>query len=130
MGNEDRWQHGHNVEARGDAIKGGGLTRLYRLSRCTRIEPATQDPAMRFALTAVALLASAWLAACDEAPATSAAPAAAADDANAALKSGAKNECAEVTNYLPEKLAAMTPELRALTEREYNLCISKVGSGS
>lgn len=85
---------------------------------------------MRLALTTVALLGAVWLSGCDDAPATPQALAAPVDADAAALKSAAQKECAQVTNYLPEKIQAMTPEMRALTEREYNLCVSKVGGGS
>ncbi len=84
---------------------------------------------MRLASVAILALAACAVAACDDvAPPTQ--PATSTGDPDAALKNAAKNECAAVTNYLPEKLAAMTPEMRALTEREYNLCVSKVGGGS
>lgn len=46
----------------------------------------------------------------------------------AAIEDAAKTSCAELTNYLPERLARMTPEVQALVAREYNLCVEKVSS--
>lgn len=80
---------------------------------------------MRIALLAVLALGS--LAACDEpVPAASDAPGAPAD---AALQGAAERECATLTGYAPEKLAAETAEMRALLEREYKSCVAKVTAG-
>lgn len=84
---------------------------------------------MHIALLLLAVLSAAGLSACDEAPP---APAALAPEeaARARLQGAAERECAELTNHLPEKLEAMTPEMRSLTEREYKLCVNKVAGGS
>lgn len=45
-----------------------------------------------------------------------------------ALGEAAEKTCAEVTGYAPDKLPAMTSEMRALVTREYNSCVAKVGA--
>lgn len=79
---------------------------------------------MRFTLFAVLALGS--LAACDDQARAPAAETPGATVVDAALKSAAERECATMTGYAPEKLAAKTPEMRALVEREYKSCVAKV----
>lgn len=77
---------------------------------------------MRFALFAVLALGS--LAACDDQAPAAETPGATVVDA--ALKSAAERECATMTGYATVELAAKTPEMRALIEREYKSCVAKV----
>ena len=79
---------------------------------------------MRFALFAVLALGN--LAACDDQAPAPAVETPGATAVDAALKSAAERECATVTGYAPEKLAAESAEMRALVEREYKSCVAKV----
>lgn len=79
---------------------------------------------MRFALFAVLMLGG--LSACDDQAPAPAAETPGATVVDAALRSAAERECATMTGYAPEKLAAETPEMRALVEREYKSCVAKV----
>jgi hypothetical protein len=59
--------------------------------------------------------------------------AAPADDAPeevaAVLQTEAEKACARMTNYVPEKLQAMSAQTRALVRREFNLCVADVTKG-
>lgn len=71
----------------------------------------------------------AGLAACDDAPAAPA-PVVGPDGREvSALSEAAEKTCAEMTGYAPDKLGAMTTEMRALVTREYKSCVAKVGDG-
>lgn len=75
-------------------------------------------------------LSSFSLAACDDAAPPSPASASAAQSANeAAMKSAAERECAELTNYSPKSLEAMSAEMQALTTREFKSCVEAVTRG-
>jgi len=77
----------------------------------------------RFVLLAALALGS--LAACDE-QAPTPVPETSGAAADAALRSAAERECAQMTGHAPETLAAQTAEMRALVEREYKSCVAKV----
>ena len=75
----------------------------------------------------VMLGAIAGLAACEpDAPPTHDLPAYGGREPTA-LGEAAEKTCAEMTNYAPDKLAAMSSEMRALVTREYNNCVAEVG---
>jgi len=76
----------------------------------------------------VAFLAVFALAACE--PETPPAGSTGAGESAAVGRSAhvaAERECAELTGYAPEKLAAMTSEMQALVTREYKSCVAEVG---
>lgn len=70
----------------------------------------------------------AGLSACDEEPK---APLVLGPDGReaSALTEAAEKTCSEMTGYAPDKLGAMTTEMRALVTREYTSCVSSVGRG-
>jgi hypothetical protein len=76
---------------------------------------------MRFVVTIYALVC---LGGCDAQPPADPVPSQVPEVS--ALEDAAKTSCAELTNYRPDRLASMTPEMRALVVREYNLCVAKV----
>ncbi len=78
---------------------------------------------MKLRLTVCALVC---LGACDAQPPANLVPSKAPEVLS--LEAAAKTSCAELTNYFPDRLASMTPEMQALVTREYNLCVAKVSS--
>ena len=69
------------------------------------------------------------LGACDETVPPVSEPDPVAAHADPAMQSAAERECAEMTNYQPAKMAGMSSEMRALVQREYALCVARVGGG-
>lgn len=78
----------------------------------------------------IALLALLALAACDETAPGAPVPVAQVKPDEATMQAAAEQECAQMTGYAPDKSTSQTPEMQALVEREYKLCVENVTKGT